>query len=64
MKCDIRVKLLILSHSVKLNYYCNLININPSCLTRFLKGSDNAISLDKLNLLLNVIKNDLNQKIA
>lgn len=49
------------SHKVKLCYYCDLLNINSSNLTKFIKGYDKAVKLDKLLMLQKLIINDLSK---
>lgn len=64
MYSDIRFWLTEISHSVKLNYYCRMVSIDPGNLTKFIKGYDRAVHLDKLIQLVNVIRSDLSEKIA
>lgn len=52
-----------ISHSVKLSYYCNMLGIDSSNLYKFLKGNNNVINVNKLELLVNYIKNDLSKLI-
>lgn len=59
-----RAKLIELSHSVKLNYYYQLLGLNHGNMFKFMKGDNSAIKLDKLEMLIELIKNDLSKKIA
>lgn len=61
---DIRRFLLEISHCVKLTYYCKLLNIDSGNLTKFMKGYDKAVYIDKLVSLCDLIRNDLSKKIA
>lgn len=64
MYSDIRSWLVEISHSVKLGYYCKMLSIDRGNLTHFLKGYDRAVSIDKLVQLCDLIRSDLNDKIA
>lgn len=64
MISDIRDWYLNISHSVKLAYYCRLLNIKGSNLSQFMKGYDRAISLDRLIELRDYIISDLQEKIG
>lgn len=64
MYSDIRSYLVRLSHSVKLNYYCKQLEIDSGNLTKFIKGYDRAVHIDKLIQLCNLIRMDLSEKIA
>lgn len=64
MYCDIRSWLVDISHSVKLNYYCKIVCIDPANLTKFIKGYDRAVHIEKLVQLVDVIRSDLSEKIG
>ena len=53
-----------MSHSVKLKYYCEQLGIKRSNLSQFLRGYDRSISIDKLEMLCDLIRSDLSEKIA
>lgn len=55
--------LLNISPSVKLSYYCKLLNINPSNLTKYLQGYKGGVDETKLLMLKNLIINDLLEKL-
>lgn len=57
--CDYRKWLNDISHSVKLSHYYSLLGIDNSNMTKYLKGNDNVIKSYKVELLVNLIKNDL-----
>lgn len=64
MYSDLRSWFECISHSVKLNYYCKLINIDQGNLSKFIKGYDKAVQLNSLIKLRDYIIDDLNKKIA
>lgn len=61
---EIRLWFAGISCSVKLNYYCKLLGINSSNLSKFILGYDKAVQYDKLVSLRDLIKDDLIKKIA
>lgn len=53
-----------ISPSVKLNYYCKLLNIDHGNLSKFIHGYDKAVYIGDLIKLRDFIVEDLNEKIA
>ena len=64
MYSDIRLWLTEISHSVKLNYYCKLVGVDSGNLTKFIRGYDKAVYIDKLIELQDLIRSDLLKKIG
>lgn len=64
MYSDLRSFYESISHSVKLSYYCKLIKLDQGNLSKFIKGYDKAVDLEKLILLRDLIISDLSKKIA
>ena len=61
---DLRSFLVRISHSVKINYYCKLLGINQANVSKFIRGYDHAVDINKLLLLRDYIIEDLNEIIA
>lgn len=64
MFSDLRSFFVRISPSVKLNYYCRLLEINHGNFSTFIHGYDKAVDIDKLIQLRDLIVSDLLEKIG
>ena len=61
---EIRTFLVCISPSVKLNYYCKILNIDHGNLSKFIHGYNKAVCIDDLLKLRDFIVDDLSEKIS
>lgn len=53
-----------IAQSINMSYYCKQVGINKGNMSKFLSGSNNVISINKLVELQELIVKDLSKKIA
>lgn len=58
-KADYREYLLCVKRFVKLSQVCNVCNVSRSNLSWFMAGRDELISIEKLEMMVNFIENEM-----
>ena len=58
-KSEYRDLILRMMNFIKVTKFCNPLGISQSNLSYFLKGRDERMSIDKLELLVNTIRSEL-----